>query len=340
MTIFGWDASDFDHDRGPMDMAAARADGIDFYTHKATEGTSTKHHPGPSLAAARDAGIPFLGCYIVPRSGPSVSSQVDYFLSWVDSQAPWWRTFPGWFWQVDTEHWSYDKVSPQRGHEVAQLLRQRTGKTAIHYAPRWSYGNSVPLGEPLWASSYVNGPGHYRNLYPGDGSTRWGAYSGRAPVILQYSSSATIGRQPTCDANAFRGTVADFAQLIGAGPATGGSVIIGGDTMFMIRKDGETQVKVYDDRGNLRWGVRTEQERDWLHRNGMALHDGCSPELFAALTTPPPADADVAGGAVTEEQLNALALALAGKVAGTLSNGQFTVTIAPADAAGQATPAV
>lgn len=225
MAIFGWDASDYDHARGPMDMVAARRDGIDFYIHKATEGIGIRHRPGASLAAARDAGIPFLGCYMVPRTALSVSAQVDYFLSWVDQQVPWWRGFPGWFWQVDTEHWGYDNVSAQRGHDVAVMLARRTGKRVLHYAPKWAYGNTIPGDEPLWASSYVGGAGPYRSLYPGDSSSRWSAYSGRTPAVLQYTSSATIGRQGKCDANAFRGTVADFAALIGAGPAGGGAAV-------------------------------------------------------------------------------------------------------------------
>jgi hypothetical protein len=36
------------------------------------------------------------------------------------------------------------------------------------------------------------------------------------PAILQFTSSATIGRQSGCDANAFRGARADFARLIGS----------------------------------------------------------------------------------------------------------------------------
>jgi hypothetical protein len=64
MTIFGWDASDFDWDRGPMDLGAARAAGIDFFTHKATEGTEIRHrHYGETLERARAAGVPFLGAY-------------------------------------------------------------------------------------------------------------------------------------------------------------------------------------------------------------------------------------------------------------------------------------
>lgn len=215
-TLFGWDSSDFDHGRGPMDMVAARNAGLDFFTHKATEGVGVTHHPGQVLAAARDAGIPFLGAYIVPRSGPTVAAQVDYLLNWMNIQAPWWPEFPGWFWQVDTEHWPYDAVTAQRGHDVAQLLAARTSRVVAHYAPEWAYGNGVPAGEPLWASSYAAGSGSFLSLYPGDGSTHWHAYSGRTPDILQYTSSAIIARQPGCDANAFRGTQVDFAALIGA----------------------------------------------------------------------------------------------------------------------------
>jgi hypothetical protein len=55
MTIFGWDASDFDWPRGPMNLNAAASDGITFFTHKATEGTGTVHaHKRPS-ARSRDA---------------------------------------------------------------------------------------------------------------------------------------------------------------------------------------------------------------------------------------------------------------------------------------------
>lgn len=216
MTLYGWDASDFDHDRGPMDMAAAASAGISFFTHKYTESTSTKHHPQAAMNGARAAGIPFLAAYVVPRSpGPSVAAQAAYLIAYADQVTPWWRTFPGWFWQVDTEHWSYDKVSPAVGAAMCAELRKRTGKATIHYAPRWAYGEGVPGTDPLWASSYVPGSGDFRTLAGKVTDARWAAYSGRTPAILQYSSSATIGRQPTCDANLFRGSRDDFARLIG-----------------------------------------------------------------------------------------------------------------------------
>ncbi len=225
MTVYGWDASDFDWGRGPMDLVAARAAGIDFFTHKATEGTRTRHKRfGEALRRARDAGIPVLGAYGIPRTPGngghgSDSAQVDYFLSYVDQQAPWWRDWPHWFWQVDLEHWEYDKVAPAHGLAWCDMLTRRTGRRVVLYAPKWAYGNSIGGSSPLWQSNYGNNPATgFKAAYPGNSSSRWAVYSGRTPVILQYGSRTTIGRQPTCDANAFRGTIAELLAFIG-GPA-------------------------------------------------------------------------------------------------------------------------
>jgi hypothetical protein len=88
----------------------------------------------------------------------------------------------------------------------------------VVYAPKWVYGDSLAgLSYPLWASSYVAGSGGFKALYPGDASSRWAAYSGQKPAILQYSSSATIGGQTTSDANAYRGTLAELLRLAAPG---------------------------------------------------------------------------------------------------------------------------
>jgi hypothetical protein len=208
-----------------MDMQAVHDDGISFFVHRATIGTKLRDTPGASLAAARKAGIPFLGCYVVVRSAPSPAAQVDYLLDLVTNQAPWWESFPGWFWEVDTEVWDDDRVAIGQGADIAQLLEQHTARRALHYAPEWSYGQTVPAGPPLWASSYVEDTGWYRTLYPGDASERWHAYSKQVPAILQYSSKAIIGRQPTCCADAFRGEVADFAKLITIGGAVAQTLV-------------------------------------------------------------------------------------------------------------------
>lgn len=242
MTLYGWDASDFDWARGPMDLGAAKAAGVTFFTHKATEGTSVRHtHYGEALNRARAAGIEFLGPYIVPRTpGSSIKAQVDYFLTYVNTQTPWWRDFPGFFFQVDTEHWGYDQVSPATGEAVCAALRERTGRWVVHYAPKWAYGNTIPGSTPLWASDYNGNPAlPLQTAYTagdaeGDNDPAWNAYSGRVPVFWQFGSRCIIGRQPSADGNAFRGSLADLRALI-TGSATPGQE----DEMALLVQNGD-----------------------------------------------------------------------------------------------------
>ena len=223
--IFGWDASDYDHGRGMRanHIAAAQKEGIRFFTHKATEQSAVRiwRHQNYKYAieAARAAGIPFLGAYIVVRSGIAVSTQVATALEYVNAQTPWWKDHPGWFWQIDLEKWPHDAVPAPLGEEMAAMLEKQTGKKAILYASRGQYGDTLPgTTRPLWNANYnsAGSPRPFKQMYAGDSAPGWVRYSGRMPAILQYTSSAIIGGQSTCDANAFRGTEADFAKLINA----------------------------------------------------------------------------------------------------------------------------
>lgn len=245
MTLFGWDASDFDWARGPMDLAAAHADGIAWFTHKATEATNVQHwRLREGLERARDAGIEFLGAYHVVRSSPSPQAQVGYFLAYLDQQVPWWRTFPGFMLQVDLELWPYDQVPAAAGIAFANALQTSQHKQVLTYASRGMYGDSLTgIGTPLWNANYGKGnpAAHYPDAYPGDDGQGWVAYSGQTPAMWQYGSRCTIGSQSGCDANAFRGTVADLRQLItgsaGSAPASSEE-----DDMqrYMIARDDHT----------------------------------------------------------------------------------------------------
>lgn len=207
-------------------MAAAYRDGIRFLTHKATEGNSVRHaHYGTVLTHARDAGIPVLGAYHVVRSGPPIASQVAYLITTLDAATPWWRTHPNFFIQVDLEKWPYDPVSAMVGCAFADAARHATGKYVIVYASKGQYGNTIPAGCDIWNAAYPSShAAHYSALYPGDGGSGWNVYSGRTPVIWQYASTATIGSQPGCDANAYRGTLDQLITLTRTGgtPTTTG----------------------------------------------------------------------------------------------------------------------
>jgi GH25 family lysozyme M1 (1,4-beta-N-acetylmuramidase) len=200
-----------------MDLRSARSAGIDFFTHKATEATGTHHvHYGEALRRARDAGVPVLGAYHVVRSPRNARAEVDFFLSYLDSQTPWWRTWPHFFLQVDLEKWPYDSVPAGEGEDFADIAQALTGKLAVIYASKGQYGDSLAgTSHDLWNANYGSNPAvDFRTAYPGNDSPRWAAYSGRVPKLLQYGSNTTIGRQHGCDANAFRGTVEDLKRWI------------------------------------------------------------------------------------------------------------------------------
>jgi len=216
VTLYFWDASDFDWPRGPMDLGAAHRDGITGFTYKASEGTSFRHvHTGEALARARDAGFEFIGAYHVVRTA-NINAQVNNFLNYLDQCAPWWRNFPGWVHQIDLELWSYDAVSAATGIAFAKALVAAQDKFVVMYASRGQYGNQLTgCSVPLWNAAYGTNPAvHYPDAYRGDSSGNWNPYSGQTPVFWQYGSTLRIGTQLTCDCSAYRGTLADLRALV------------------------------------------------------------------------------------------------------------------------------
>ena len=217
MTTYGWDTSNYD------DPIRVR-DGIDLFTHKAGEG----HHfyydreYGASLNNARALGIPVLGAYFVNHPG-SVDDQVDWFIAILDQDTPWWRDHPCFILQIDAEQFGYMDRAPTEaeiqafGDRLVQVHGVAPARI-LAYAPQWLYGNDLAgLTYRLWASNYGANPyAHYLQAYPGDqDGKRWQAYSGQTPLLLQYGSNTTIGDQTTCDANAFRGSVAELIAALG-----------------------------------------------------------------------------------------------------------------------------
>lgn len=223
MPVWGWDASNHDWGRGGMDLEAARAAGIDFFVHKCTDGPGYYKDPyfAQAMARARNADFPLTGAYHVLWNG-HVEEQMDWFMSVLDEAAPWWRTEP-YLLQLDCEPFGYNGSTPTKAtiQQAADCLVAETGGRCrpVVYAPKWVYENQLAgLGHPLWASNYgTNAIAAHTVGYPGDGSTRWAAYSGQVPAILQYSSRAQIGSQSQCDANAYRGTLAELRALISGG---------------------------------------------------------------------------------------------------------------------------
>lgn len=222
--IFGWDASHYDGalTRDVLDQAVA--EGIEFFTHKIGEGLSnTDDTARPALAAARDAGIKVIGGYYFIHSGDMVA-QAARCIRLADLYVPWWRTFDGWFWQTDAETDTAGHMpTPAEVKLFSDTLANGSGKKVIVYASHGMYGNRLTdLGHPLWNANYPSSRrAPFRDLYPGDDYGGWTPYSGQTPVLCQYTSGATIAGRTTCDANAFRGTIAQLLTLIGGTTVAG-----------------------------------------------------------------------------------------------------------------------
>lgn len=234
MTVFGWDTSHYDDANG-IDLAVMRQavrEGIAFVTAKVGEGGNYDDPADAgTLTAARDAGIRVLGGYYVVRTpakvGASLADQVTHCVSLMDRELPWWRDFPGWFGQIDLERWSYDIVAAADGIEFGHRLQDKTGRRAVMYASKGQYGDQLAAWDGLlWNANYPSArQAPFRELYPGGHGAGWVPYSGRAngADLWQYASAATIAGLTTCDANAFRGTLAELLALIT--PAHQGDIV-------------------------------------------------------------------------------------------------------------------
>ena len=216
MTIFGSDVSHFD----APDTRLMFNDGVLFQTHKAGGDAADNELAGwwQLVRSLRPAVL--LGAYWVLYPG-TPAARADAFLARLDSQCPGWRDGP-FILQVDCEKWNGDSSTVPNRNDIRafcdRLVLKAPKLRPIVYAPKWVYGNTLAgLGYPLWASAYVNGTGWFGVLYPGDDSSKWASYSDQVPAILQYSSTASIGGQTTCDANAFRGTLKELTALVAPG---------------------------------------------------------------------------------------------------------------------------
>jgi hypothetical protein len=217
VTLWGWDASHYD---AVPTGSKVVSEGIKFMTHKAGGDANDAELAAwwSAMKGVRDKVL--IGAYWVLYPG-SPTAKADAFLSRLDSQCPGWRDGP-FILQADCEIWGGDSGTlPPRSDIQAfcDRLRAKAPKlTPVVYGPKWCYGNALAgLTYPLWASSYVSGSGTVSGLYPGDSSSKWGAYSGQTPLILQYTSSATIAGQTTCDGNAFKGSLAELTARLAPG---------------------------------------------------------------------------------------------------------------------------
>lgn len=216
-----------------MDLAVSRADGIDFFVHKAGEGGNyADPYFAEGIRRAVAAGLPLLGAYYVNYGGDE-AVQAAHFVALLDAGAPGWRSMP-FLLMADCERWTYGVATipaPDIAsiHRFCDSLALRAGvprRRIVVYAPDWAYGDGALVGlrYALWSSNYAQSGASrpYRAMYAGDDGEGWARYSGGpTPMLWQYASDAVIGTQRPCDINAYRGTLDELLAELGFDEGSG-----------------------------------------------------------------------------------------------------------------------
>lgn len=222
---YGWDISNHDWGRHHVNLADAKAAGIDLVTHKASEGNwFTDPNFSDYASQLAHTSFPVEGSYHVLSHRIDIEAQVDLWVSTVAANVHW-KTHPCWIWQVDAEPLDgYSEPTLAELESCGQVLMQKYGVPSadriIVYAPLWVYGDTLKgLSFKLWASSYgSNYQTDFKDAFARN-SVPWNSYSGQMPAVLQFGSRTQIGSQPTCDANVINvDTDEELRALFGVKP--------------------------------------------------------------------------------------------------------------------------
>lgn len=207
MVTFGLDISH--HQDLGLDLAQCRREGIEFVFLKATEGAGfVDSEFGANLAEARAAGL-LVAAYHYVRSNASAAAQVANVARVVPRDVP---VIP------DVEANS-GGVALTR--DVVTRLRGAGYSVPLSYIPRW-YWNQIGQPSlaglpPLWSSRYPdNVVGSIADEWADVPANYWNGYGGLNVAVLQFTSSVRIAGHQPLDANAFRGTRAELAVLLGS----------------------------------------------------------------------------------------------------------------------------
>jgi lysozyme len=117
---------------------------------------------------------------------------------------------------IDLERSSGSPTAAQAQSCAATLRSLYPGHPVGGYAPHWyTAGMDLDFFDWLWASEYVNGSGDPALLYAQVPAAWWAPYGGKAPLLLQFTSSASVaGISGPVDCSAFAGTAAQLAAHV------------------------------------------------------------------------------------------------------------------------------
>jgi len=208
MVTFGLDLSH--HQDLGLDLARARREGIEFVFLKATEGaTFVDSEFAANLAEARAAGQ-LVAAYHYVRSNAGASAQVAHIQKVIPTSVP---VIP----DVEANSGAIGLT-----RDLVDRLRAAGYTVPLLYLPRWYWtqiGSPSLAGlPPLWSSRYPdNTIGTISDEWADVPATYWTGYGGLDVAVLQFTSSAAIAGHQPLDANAYRGTRAQLAALLGGG---------------------------------------------------------------------------------------------------------------------------
>lgn len=203
---FGLDISH--HQDARLDLAQCRREGIDFVFIKATDGATFRDTEfADNLREARAAGL-LVAAYHYVRLNASFYGQVENIQRAVPGNVPI---------ILDVEAGS-GGVGLAR--DLVKELREIGYTVPLLYLPRWYWqqlGRPSLAGlPPLWSSRYPdNVIGSLADEWADVPVSYWDGYGGLPVAVLQFTSSVRIAGHQPIDANAFRGTPEQLAQLLG-----------------------------------------------------------------------------------------------------------------------------
>lgn len=276
MPVFGLDISH--HQDLGLDLAQCRREGIEFVFIKATEGANfVDSEFAANLAEAR-AARQLVAAYHYVRSSAAASDQVAWIARFIPRDVPV---------ILDVEANS-GGIALTR--DMVNRLRAVGYAVPLLYLPRWYWqqiGSPSLAGlPPLWSSRYPdNVVGTLSSEWAQAPASYWTGYGGLDVAVLQFTSSARIAGHQPLDANAYRGTRAQLAALLGGGTEINVSL---SDEFFEFIPPGETavrRVKAIDALANLYierfYGSGTAP---WTGPSGRAIDLGEAAEMLGAVT--------------------------------------------------------
>lgn len=194
-----------------ISMAEVAGQGFDFVFCKVSEGNYFQDATWAGYRDAAQAAGLLLAGYHYAASSSTPASQVANFQKCVGD-----LTIPV---MIDFEA---NSGTMSDYWALVQAFNNAGQRVALSYIPEWYWSQSMGSGDlsqvpGLISSNYPGGSGYASTIYAavgGDSGSGWNAYGNATPQIWQFSDQATIAGY-TLDANAFRGTRAQLAALLG-----------------------------------------------------------------------------------------------------------------------------